>query len=307
VPVTLLDAQGACACSSVRRIATRAKDGTVIEGDPRKKDGMLVLDPGAVAEMTVRVDSGKATPNQNKLEVMRVRTSSERTPYLTFEVRLFPRQLFQATPRVLDLQDVPQSAGESGFVDIVTGRRGEPARIVGVRKGGERVRAELEELYSLDEPLWKLHVTVPENEPLGLLRDRIELATTDAEGEGDGGTLVVEVWGRVVPDIVIYPQQISLGALRQDEERAVEAELRALAPGMRVKIVEARAEGASAAKIPVRFEAVHPDELGRSARWTLTIEAESGLRAGRIDAELVVRLDDAQYPEVRATLVGFVR
>jgi len=306
-PVSLLDTQGTCSCTSVRRIRAVLADGTTVEGDPRKKDGMLDLPAGATAEMTVRMDSSKAAANHNKLEVLRLRTNSTRTPYLTFEVRFFPRQLFQATPSVLDLQDVPQGAGKSGRVDIVTGVKGSPARILGIAQQGERAQAELTETFSLDESLWVLTVTWPANQPMGAFKDHVVLSTTDANGKGDADTLEIPIWARVVSDIVIYPQQINLEALRQDESKTVRAELRALTPGLRTKVKAARVEGAASAQIAVSYEPLAPDALGRSSTWKLSIEVSPGLPPGSIVAELVVSLEDEQFPEVRASLRGYVR
>ncbi len=306
-PISLLDTQGTCSCTSVRRIRAVLPDGTTVEGDPRKKDGMLDLPAGAVAEMTVRMDSSKAAANHNKLEVLRLRTNSTRTPYLTFEVRFFPRQLFQVTPSVLDLQDVPQGAGKSGKVDIVTGVKGSPARILGIAQQGEHARAEISETFSLDESLWVVNVTWPANQAMGAFKDTVVLSTTDAKGEGAADTLEIPVWARVVSDVVIYPQQINLGALQQGESKTVSAELRALTPGLYTKVRKAFAEGESSGHIEIASEAVAPDSLGRSKTWKLSIAVSPGLPPGRIDAVLVVSLEDEQFPEVRAPLVGYVR
>jgi hypothetical protein len=306
-PIVLLDVQGACSCTSVKRIRAVLPDGSTIDGDPRKTDGMLELPPGALAEMTIHLDSAKAAPNHNELKVMRLRTSSTRTPYLTFEISFFARQLFQATPATLDLEDVPQGAGKSGTVDIVTGVRGSPARVLGIAKQGKLVHAELAETVSLDETLWVLTIQFPENQPLGAVRDQVVLSTTDADGAGDAGTLAVDVWARVVPDIVIYPQQINLESIAPDTTKQVPAELRALTPGLRTKILAARIDGDSAAHLSVTYDPVTPDSLGRSATWKLELSITPGLPPGRIQATLVITLEDSQFPEVTAPLVGFVR
>ncbi len=307
VPVTLIDVQGTCACTSVRRLVAHLGDGTIVEGDPRASDGMLVVPPGAAAEMTLRVDSGKVTPNQNKLEVLRMSTSSARTPFLSFEARLLPRLLFQATPRTLDLQDVSQGAGKADVVTIVTGVKGSPARVLGIAEPGKRVQATLEETVGLDETIWLLTVTVPENQPTGPLLDRIVLSTTGAEGVGTAGTFAVEVSARVVEDVLIYPRQINLGALTQVETKTIAAEVRALTPGMHVRISGARIEGDCADHLDVSWTAVAPDTSGRSGSWKLAIAVRPGLPAGPVVGTIVVALDDAQFPELRAPLRGYVR
>jgi hypothetical protein len=307
VAVTLLDVQGNCACTSVRKLVARHADGTVVEGDPRASDGMLEVPPGASAEMTLRVDSSKITANQEKLEVLRLSTTSTRTPYLTFEAHVFPRHHFQVTPRELDLQDVPQAAGKSGVVHIVTGFPGSPARVLEVAQQGERVRATLDESVAPTEMIWVLTVTVPENEPMGVLMDRVVLSTTDGAGQGSDGRLAVEVSARIVEDVLIYPRQINLGALTQQESKTVPAEVRALAPGMHVNVLGARVEGDAADHLDVSWTAVSPDTNGRSENWKLAIAVQPGLPAGQVAGTLVVTLDDQQYPELRAPLRGYVR
>ena len=47
--------------------------------------------------------------------------------------------------------------------------------------------------------------------------------------------------------------------------------------------------------------------LVRCERWTLQLIAAGGLPSGKFEAELVVLIDDDQYPIVRTTLRGMVR
>ena len=133
------------------------------------------------------------------------------------------------------------------------------------------------------------------------------LSTTDGNGEGTSDTLTVEVAARVVPDILIYPQQINLESLEANATKTIPAELRALTPGLRTKVRSARIDGDSSSHITVAYEPVTPDPLGRSATWKLSLTVSPGLPPGRIQALLVLSLEDDQFPEVSAPLVGFVR
>ena len=306
-PVTLLDVQGMCSCSSVKRVLARLPDGRVREGSPRAENGMLLVPPGAVAELTLRIDTGKAKPNQPKLEVMRLRTDSDLDPFITFELAVRPRQLFQATPTTLDLGDIPTSHGASGEVVLVTGERGTPARVLRVEEAGERVHALLEEQESLGETVWTLGLTLPEQQPLGVLRDRVLLATTDEYGEGDTGRFEVQVWGRVVEDLIVRPRQISLGAAASAESFQTQAELVALVPGERVLLREFEVTGTSKDWIRVEPTPVSPDPRGRTQLWELAIERIPGHPQGRVDATLRLHTDDPDLPQVEAALVGYVR
>jgi hypothetical protein len=306
-PITLLDMQGGCSCSSVRRVVSRLADGSLVEGDPRATDGMLTVAPGAVAELTLRLDTSRTKANQDKLEVMRLRTDSDLDPFITFELHAFPTQLFQVTPSTLDLGDVPTSHGAAGEVQIVTGVRQSLARVVRILEQGERVTAEMTERESLGETVWTLRVTVPTHQPLGVLKDRIVLATTDDQGEGDVDRCEVAVWGKIVDDLVIYPRQISLGAPEAGSGARAEASLRTLMPGARVAVTQAELTGTSAPYLRVTSTPLAPDPRGRTQVWNFGIELLPEHPAGRIDAALRIHTDDENYPVVEAPLVGHVR
>lgn len=308
VPITILSVQWPCSCVRIKSITYETDAGEVIVGDVRATDGVLVVPPGELVDLTILVDTTAVPiPNRDKLSIVRVRTDSQYTPFITFEVHLIAEKLFQVTPATIHLDEVPTTAGKAAVARIVTGTPGSLARIVGIAAQGERVTATLTETVMGAENLWTLSVTLPELQPLGPIRDRVVLATTDDQGQGESGTLEIAVWAQVVEDVVIYPRSPNFQAIEAGTEAVLELELRALVPGARVLVEGVVIEGALADHFEVAREVVAPDATGRSSRWKLTLRADSTLPPGRFDGTLRVALDDDQHPEVRSRFGGFVR
>jgi hypothetical protein len=308
VPVTILSTQGACSCVRIKGISYTTEAGDVHEGDVRATDSILVVPPGELVDITILADTtAVGTPNKDKLSIVRVRTDSKTTPFLTFEVHLVSQKLFQVTPAAVHMNEVPTTSGNAAVVRIITGTPNSPARIVGIAEQGKRCTAELQETLVGAETLWTLTVTLPELQPLGPVRDRVVLTTTDEAGQGKSGTLEIEVWAQVVDDVVVYPRSANFQVIESGTDAALELELHALVPGMRVKIETVAIESALADHFQITHEAVAPDANGRSAIWKLALSADAGLPPGRFTGSFRLQLDDDQNPEVRHTFSGIVR
>lgn len=307
-PVTFLSWQGACSCTSVRDLWYERPGAEPVHADLESGGDLLELPGDAPARLKIRLDTTKVTPNADKLAILRVRTDSPATPFLTFELHVRAQRLFRLQPASLRLGEVPTSHGGAGVARLLTAERDSPARVLGIARQGERVHARLEETPTGDETLWSVHIEVPPLTPLGVVRDRVVLETTGADGTGSGPPLEIEVWAEVVEDVRFQPRQIRLGTVEGGEQRtAFEGRLEALVPGQRVRVVEASVEGSLAGHVTVTAEPLAPDAVGRSPEWTIRLSAGEPLPAGPITADLHLVLDDEQVPEVRVPIVGQVR
>lgn len=307
-PITIRSVQGGCACIRVSRIECVEADGTRREGHLRSKEDVLVVPPGALVEMAVRMDTSVLRePNKDKLEILRMATSSDVTPYPTFELHVKSQQLFQITPRRLVLGDVPTSAGAEGVVAIVTAGFGDGASLLEVVQQGQYCEASLEREFVNGENLWTLQVRVRELLPKGPIQDEIVLSTTDEHGQGDLGRERIEVWAQITDDVVLNPRLLSFAAFPAGSVGQAQGKLIALVPGARVTIEEIEIRGPMAEHLHVDSRALAPDASGASQQWELVLSSDESLPAGRFDGELRVRLDDSQTPELLVNYSGFVR
>ena len=304
-PVTILNAQGPCKCTRVKQIRYTTAAGEEVRGDPRARDGMIEVPPGEVVEMTLEIDTRKLPrANADTLEIVRLLTTSPNTPYPTFEMHVLAERLFQASPSSVALGDIAVSSGASAIVEIITGRPGSEARIDEIVEPGATVESRIEELFLNGEYAWRVHIDVPGGLERGPFHDKLVVSGSKGETRE---TIEIGVFARVVDDVVVQPGRIVVGVVNEGQSARVEAELKTLVPGMRVGIEEATVEGALADHARVEYEPVGADGVGRSNRWKLVVHLDAGLPVGRFDGELLLSLDDSQYPEVRAQVMGNVR
>jgi len=307
-PVEVLDVRAPCGCMSVRVLRARLASGEVIVGDQYKKQPpMLVVPPGATLELELLLTTDQVQPNMDKLALFRLMTSSPASANITFEAHLMALDSFAATPHEFAFGDVPQGFGGRTKVRILAEPRGSAAKILGIAEQGQRVRAEFEETFYGGEFVWHLLADLPALEPLGAVRDKIVLRTTDAQGQGDAGRMTLAVLGTVVPDVRITPPLFAFGARKPDESAEFVGRVDALVPGARTKVIGHRFEGPSAASFEASFEPLQPDDAGRSISTEITVKLRPGHALGPMAARLYLDLDDAQNPTASAPVSGFVR
>ena len=308
VEVRVLSTLGACACSKVTGLRTLPATGEPVEADFARKEDLLRVPPGGELEFVVTVDTAKTKPNEHKLAIMTVRTSSVNSPFLTFELHIKSEKLFTINPAEIRIGDAPKSSGGWGATRIMTGVAGAAARILPEPvEHSERIEASLEHIVVGNENIWTLTATVRENQPPGPLREVVTLHTTDADGQGDAGRLEVVVWAQVTEDIKLYPPLLSFLVIEAGQSGEVGGRLRALVPGARMRILGARIEGELADHFQVRHKPVSEDGQGRSHEWLVHVSADEHLPVGRFDGRLVLSLDDSRYPEISAAFSGYVR
>lgn len=307
-PIAVKDAQGACGCLHIRALRALVGDDEVLEGDLyAAAPPLLIVPPGAVLELELELSTRDLTPNTDRLVVVRLITTSDASPYVTFEAHLMALDSFNVDPRELVFRDIPQGFGGRTKVRILAEPRGSRAKILGIAEQGQRVHAELEETFYGGEFVWHLLADVPPLEPLGAIRDKIVLRTTDDQGEGDAGRLIVQALGIVVADVRIDPPLIAFGARRPDEPGEVLATVDSLVPGASARVTGVRFEGASAAFLSCDVEPVQPDEDGRSKTSRLTVRLAPGHEKGPLSGRFFVQLDDPQNPEVSVAVSGVIR
>lgn len=322
VPVAVLGVDPACKCSRLVAIRAIAPDGTVVPGDVRRDaDGsaLVVVPPGGDLELVVGIDTRAIRANTEKLAVMKVRTDSPHvgSMFINLEQHVFPKKLFGLTPQQLSLGDVPTSAGGGNVVRVMTGKQGWSARVLGVHSTSPELEAEIQELPGQGEVFWNVAITLRELQPVGYYRGEVVLATTDENGEGDAGRLVIDVHANVVEDVQLYPAHPSFELVTPGEPKVLHARVSALVPGARIAVTAVRAtlkevagSAASPAHAPhvtVSATPASPDAQGRSPVWELTLVCSGDLPFGRFTGLLEVETDDEARPYLRCTFVGQVQ
>lgn len=309
VPVTVLSLHPACTCTRVRSMSTIPPGGgPAIKGDLEMAEDILRIEPGGTLDMVVAVNTRSIRPNSDSLNILRLRTDSKNTPFMTFELHVLAEKLFTLSPAELRLGDVPISHGGSKRLSILTGYPNSPAEIVGILETTGGIVATLQPTLAVSEVRWDLTATLPPLTELGARHETILLSTTDDVGEGDTGRLLVHVWARVVPDVVIRADPIHFGLVSAVEGGQAQAELRALVPGARVRVLEASFEGDGIGPLQCKFTPLgYVDSEGRCDRWSLELLAPPGMAPGRFQGTLECLLDDESSARVSAALQGVVR
>jgi hypothetical protein len=309
VPVTVLSLHPACTCTRVRSMSTLPPDGgPAVKGDLEMLENIIRVEPGGTLDMVVVVNTKSIRPNSDSLNILRMRTDSKITPFMTFELHVLAEKLFTLSPAELRLGDVPLSHGGSKRISILTGYPNSPAEVVAIMETTGGIEATLQPTLAVSEVRWDLTATLPPLTRLGARHETILLSTTDDAGVGDAGRLLVHVWARVVPDVVIRADPIHFGLVSAAEGGQAQAELQALVPGARVRILQARFEGPGLEPLRCEFTPLgYVDSEGRCELWSLQLLAPAGMPPGRFRGTLECLLDDEASPRVSAALQGIVR
>jgi hypothetical protein len=306
-PIQIIRSQGACSCTLLASIETTRADGSIANGDPTANKDMLVVDAGAELRLKIRIDTTKVAANQHKLAVMRVNTDSEITPFLTFELHVYGEKAFRVEPAKVKLGSCPQSHGGSASVRVLPGGPDSFARVVGIVEQGRWVHAEIVEEEVNEQVYWIVHVELPEMLNFGPIQDKIVLSTTDGHGHGNSERLTIDVRGQVVPDITVFPRQLSFGAFNAGEQATLDGQVLALVPGARIKVLSAELEGPLAEHISVEYSAHRGDEGGSSDEWRFVMSVDASIPKGRFNGTLHIQLDDDQMPTLSAPFMGVAR
>ena len=302
VPVTVRDLTASCGCTT-SSISYVHESGELVRGRLRERP-ILTIPPRTVARLEVRIDTAHVQiKNVDKLAMVVLRCDSLNTPFLRFEAHLVASLGFQATPPLLDLREAPVSTGARGHSDLIPGEQGAANRVVGVASTSVGLEATVEEIQGLGAPLWRVHVVLVPPLAEGLFEGEVILDTTDEDGQAEGLPFVLPVRALVVPDTVVRPPLLSFTGFGKPGGARAEGELVALAPGRRVRVVDALVQGPSTEGVRVRYEPVDPDAEGRSQRWRLVLEADAGIEPAAFSGRLQLTLAD---PTAAPIEVGFM-
>lgn len=308
-PITILEADPACACTSAKRIRTVNAEGAILQvGDVKRRGDILTVPAGGRMELLLGINTKTLSPNRDKLAILRLRTDSASTPWITLELHLSTTLPFLLTPASIQLGLVPQSHGGSGQCRIMTGTAGAEGRVLGIRSSSDSVEAHLDYLFVNEEHVWTLTARLLPLQPMGPARSQVILETVEEGGEE--GTLSVDVWAQVVDDVGLDRANPHFGVVPIGQSRKLSLDLTARVPGSRTLIREVLLTGPAAEHLTVSWkpkESAYVDEDGHSQRWSITMVTDKDLPPGRFEADLLVTLADEQNPEVRATVQGVVR
>ncbi len=292
-PIEILSAQAACGCTRLFQLEVVPADGSpstkIRAFAPR---GLVTVPVGAELIMTVKVMKSYTTPNKRKLALFRLTTDSDLAPYMTLEVSFWPRRAFIMAPRELKLMNVPTSHGQEARIKVLVESTGDPGMILGIESAPEGLEVSFVEESFAGEYVWWIDVRVPPLSPLGVIRDKIILRTTDSLGEGEDGRLSLPLIVQIVPDIVLEKPLVAVGSFKTSEGTTFQSRLTALVPGAEMRVVGTRVEHATVEGIEVTATPVSPDDAGRAKLWLVVVWIPPGCPPGFITGDVVFELDE---------------
>lgn len=304
-PMTILRIQTACGCT-LPSLTVHGPDGEATPGRLLGDGPVALVPPGARVEVEFQIDSAHV-PRKNAfwLATAHMLTDSPASAYVHFEMSIFVDAPLQITPAVIDLGDVPVSAGAWGQATVITAVAGAPLRVAGIAAQSPELAATLEERAPFGTPVWELRVELPPGLAMGPYLGEVELEVVDeptAEAGSEAGEprrrgIAVPVRGRVVEDIIARPGILRLG-LGQGEGRIV-----SLVPGRRIVVELLAVEGVPDGLIEVELAPLGPDSRGRAQEWLVRLAQAGEATQARPSGSLRLRVDEAEGS--RTLLVPF--
>ena len=309
-PVRIRELMPSCGCATPR-IHYVAADGSRVEGTSGTDGAVIVLPPGAVAQLLVRVDTTQVqTMNIDKLATVRIRSDSATRPFLTVEMHLLVVRTMQAVPGSIELGQSPRSSGRSGRSDVTCALPGKSVRVRGIEKIEGPFTATVDATEISGVPVWIVVATVANDLPIGPARGKVILATTKEDGTGEGASFEISVSAQIAPDVVLRPPVLAFGTIAKGTAARVVGDLVALVPGERfhVTATEVTTEPQGAAQwIASEATPVDPDDEGSSSSWTIVLQSWPKLEEPLFSGTLVLRTDHPKAAEIRVPFSGAVR
>ncbi len=303
VPLTITRMTPSCGCT-VPAISYRAADGNVVLGRPTAEPEILVLPPGAIADLQVRIDTGRIRQiNARKLLSVRITTDSAVDPFLTLECSIVTQQSFRTENEKVNVGKIAESVGGRGNGRIIQyGDSGN--RIAGLGIVTEGFTASVVEEEATGNAVWRVEVEALPPLAIGPINATVELLTVTPDGE-PSRPYSVQVSGLVRPDLELRPERVILREFQSDGGATMSSKLISNVPGRRFILLSATVEGKVADRIAVEFAPVEPDSRGKSAHWTIEVSALPGIEEERFSGAIRLALDDPQIPELTLTYAGF--
>lgn len=306
VPITIRDLDSSCGCT-VPSIYYVDLAGHKVKGNVRAKGKILVVPPGATVFIDMKTDTTEVgVMNMDKLAMVRLRCDSKNTAFMTFELHLIVRLLFQATPLEISMGQIAASTGGSAFSEIIAAVTGSSARILDIQSSDPAIETSVTESIRFGTTLWTLTARVPANFTRGPYRSEVILRTTDPDGEGDAGRFKIGIAAQVVPDIMSAPHTASLGTFARSLGASVTTTIRTLVPGQRFKVAGYEVIGEGGDELEIELSPVDPDSQQRATSWVVSLSIAPGASLDAYAGKIELKLDDTQTPSFSLPFNGRV-
>lgn len=298
-PVAISQVSAGCSCTSTR-LAYTDDQGVRVEGPMIFGEQPFMLPKDAILEITLHVESKVVpSPNSVKRVIVRIQTDSEVDPSKTLEVHMFVEMPFWVIPKIINLGRVPIGGIAQGKTQI-TQALGTGELITGVLSKPDNMDVALETPEQIGSMMWRLNVRWFPPIGRGTQLRSIVLATTGADGQGEGRPLEIPVQAIGVEDIIAEPMLFSVPEQLEPNSGAGAVKLRSLVAGNRVFVTAVRVEGPQAESFRASAIAIEPDAGGRSENWMVQLTCNRPPQtSAAFSGSVVVQLDDPVHPEVR--------
>jgi hypothetical protein len=305
--VTVQDLLPSCGCASAR-LTVDGKPGVTVSGSAANHDAAIEIPAGAIAELAVAIDTTQVqVMNKDKLATVRMRSDSGSTPYMTFDVHLFPERAMRAVPAEIELGQTPRSAGKSGRTTVSTEEATSRVQVLGIESVEGPFTATADSTDVAGERVWIVVATAKPGLAPGPVSGNVVLSVTGDDGTGTGPPFQIPVRAQIAEDVVLLPPVFLFGTFARGNGATKEVELDALVPGEKVKVtgtsVTTMPEGA-AAEFAAEATPLDPDADGRASKWRIVLHASEKLAEGAFSGTLKIALDHPRVTEIRAAFSG---
>ncbi|MBK7876716.1 MAG: DUF1573 domain-containing protein [Planctomycetes bacterium] len=312
--VTILDLLPSCGCTQASVRYTNAKG--EVESGVRGGEKVLTIPKDATFEVVCELDTTTSIERMNvdKLAQVRMRTDAPRAPYITFELHVIVERAFRSVPAVIDLGEIPQSAGKARRADVSTESVEDTSRVVSIASVEGPFVATIDPTDLQGRAFWIVVAEAQKGLPLGPVRGKLVLATTRADGTTPGAPFELPITGQVVPDVVAHPALFAFGAFERDALKEVSIDLDALVPGERIAFLGAEAKGTGANKLAfdrMPIEPGAPEALAHDAanapKWKITLKTTSDFPLGPFSGTLEIKTDHPRVPSIVVPFQGVAK
>lgn len=303
--LTVNDMIASCGCTSGRLSFTDA-DGEHVLTARALKPTPLVVPAGATVELEITIDTTQVEHvNVDKLSQLRLRCDSPTNPYLTFEMHLLVARPFRSVPAKIEFGEVPQSTGKVARTDISTEMKGDLSRIDRILSVEGTFTAELQATQIAGERVWILSVTAPPGLPLGPVTGSVTMSTFQPDGTA-GGVFEVPILAQVTTDVVAHPGVLQMPNLPSGAGGEVQAEILALVPAARPRVVSVEVKGDDVAHITAETRPNRDDDGGRAALHALFLRIDKARASGPFHGTIVITFDPPDTPPLSVPFSGSV-
>lgn len=301
--ITILDALPSCGC--LRPIVQyKNAQGELVIG-MRNSETVLTIPAGTTFELICEIDTTFVEQmNLDKLVQVRLRTDSTVVPFIAFELHIVVERPFRAVPNILELGEIAQSAGKTAHSDVSPESPTQQQRIQRVAKVEGPFEASCDATNVNGVSYWLVNVSTRPGLALGPVHGKLLLATTGADGTGEGEPFEIPIHGTVVLDVTPHPGLFAFGSFPTGKQKSCSITLDAVAAGERFAFLGAELKGTGAERIRLVRTPKDADEQGRASSWTIELTAMTDFPFGAFGGSVEVRTDHPHAPLVRIPYTG---